>query len=132
MYSGSEFINNHLFRCCGENRITFTRSRPYRKNDNCFVEQKNYSVVRPAVGYRQYDTPSELEALNELYAVLRPYMNYFQPSTKLIEKTRVGSKVGKKYGRAKAPYRRVLDSDTVHEEAKEELKRDQPAARSVR
>ena len=64
--NGGEFINNHLFRYCTENKITFTRSRPYRKNDNCFVEQKNYSVVRRAVGYRRYDTPCELEVLNEL------------------------------------------------------------------
>ena len=115
--NGSEFINNHLFRYCAESKITFTRSRPYRKNDNCFVEQKNYSVVRRAVGYRRYDTPSELEALNELYT------NYFQPSMKLIEKTRVGSKVRKKYDKAKTPCRRVLDSDTVPEEARAELKR---------
>jgi hypothetical protein len=121
--NGSEFINNHLFRYCTENKITFTRSRPYRKNDDCFVEQKNYSVVRRAVGYRRYDTPSELEALNELYAVLRLYTNYFQPSMKLIDKTRVGSKVRKKYDKAKTPYRRVVDADGVPEETKEELKR---------
>jgi hypothetical protein len=119
--NGSEFINNHLFRYCTENKITFTRSRPYRKNDNCFVEQKNYSIVRRAVGYRRYDTTDELEALNALYAVLRLYTNFFQPSMKLIEKTRNGSKVRKKYDRAKTPYRRVLESDTVPVEAKENL-----------
>ena len=121
--NGSEFINNHLVRYCTKNRITFTRSRPYRKNDNCFVEQKNYSIVRRAVGYRRYDTPDELEALNELYAVLRLYTNYFQPSMKLIEKTRIGSKVRKKYDSAKTPYRRVLESDTVSDAAKEGLER---------
>jgi len=68
MYYGSEFINGHLFRYCDATKITFTRSRPYRKNDNCLVEQKSYSVVRRAVGYRRYDTEGELEALNELYA----------------------------------------------------------------
>ena len=121
--NGSEFINNHLFRYCTENKITFTRSRPYRKNDNCFVEQKNYSVVRRAVGYRRYDTPSELEALNDLYAVLRLYTNYFQPSMKLIKKTRNGSKVRKKYDGARTPYCRVLESKVIPEQAKEELKR---------
>ncbi|MCK5248160.1 transposase family protein [Candidatus Bipolaricaulota bacterium] len=120
--NGSEFINNHLFRYCTKNKITFTRSRPYRKNDNCFVEQKNYSIVRRAVSYRRYDTSDDLEALNVLYAVLRLYTNFFQPSTKLIEKTRIGSKVCKKYDRAKTPYRRVLESDTVPDEAKENLK----------
>ncbi len=120
--NGSEFINNHLVRYCTENKITFTRSRPYRKNDNCFVEQKNYSIVRRAVGYRRYDTPDELETLNELYAVLRLYTNYFQPSMKLIEKTRIGSKVRKKYDPAKTPYRRVLESDTVPDEAIQNIK----------
>jgi hypothetical protein len=103
--------------------IKFTRSRPYRKNDNCFVEQKNYSVVRRAVGYRRYDTPEELQALNELYALLRLYTNYFQPVMKLIEKTRTGSKVRKRYDRAKTPYRRVLQSRAVPKEAKQELER---------
>ena len=120
--NGGEFINNHLLRYCTEHEITFTRSRPYRKNDNCFVEQKNYSVVRRAVGYRRYDIPLELEALNELYAALRLYTNYFQPSMKLIEKTRNGSKVHKRYDRARTPYRRALDSGTVPEEAKQKLR----------
>jgi hypothetical protein len=119
--NGSEFINNHLLRYCTENQVTFTRSRPYRKNDNCFVEQKNYSIVRRAVGYRRYDTPDELQALNELYAMLRLYTNFFQPSMKLIEKTRIGSKVRKKYDKAKTPYRRVLESGFVPDEAKQEL-----------
>ena len=74
------------------------------------------------MGYRRYDTSDDLEALNVLYAVLRLYTNFFQPSTKLIEKTRIGSKVCKKYDRAKTPYRRVLESDTVPDEAKENLK----------
>ena len=121
--NGSEFINNHLVRYCARNEITFTRSRPYRKNDNCFVEQKNYSIVRRAVGYRRYDTPEELEALNALYSVLRLYTNYFQPSMKLIEKTRNGSKVRKKYDKAKTPYQRVLDADALPKTAEEELKR---------
>jgi len=121
--NGSEFINNHLVRYCTEKEITFTRSRPYRKNDNCFVEQKNYSIVRRAVGYRRYDTPAELEALNELYATLRLFTNYFQPSMKLIEKTRVGSKVRKKYDKAKTPYHRVLESRAVPKGVKQELER---------
>jgi len=121
--NGSEFINNHLVRYCSENRITFTRSRPYRKNDNCFVEQKNYSVVRKAVGYRRYDKPTELATLNELYSVLRLYTNVFQPVMKLIEKTRQGSKVRKKYDQARTPYQRVLESQRVPDVAKKDLKR---------
>ncbi len=120
--NGSEFINGHLLRFCQENEITFTRSRPYRKNDNCFVEQKNYSVVRRAVGYGRYDTGEELAVLNELYDRLRLYTNFFQPVMKLIEKVRIGSKVQKKYDQAKTPYRRVLESPFISKEAKEELK----------
>lgn len=114
--NGSEFINDQLLRFCEQQRLTFTRSRPYRKNDSCFVEQKNYSVVRRAVGYARYDTPEELQALNELYEVLRLYTNYFQPVMKLIEKRRVGSRVQKRYDRAKTPYQRLLESPQLEEE----------------
>ncbi|HKR95452.1 MAG TPA: DDE-type integrase/transposase/recombinase, partial [Candidatus Angelobacter sp.] len=81
--NGSEFINEELLRYCQQQQITFTRSRPYRKNDSCFVEQKNYSVVRRAVGYARYDTEAQLHLLNELYATLRLYSNFFQPTMKL-------------------------------------------------
>src|SRR6266508_5304090 len=67
--------------------ISFTRSRPYRKNDNCYVKQKNWPVVRQQVGYGRYDTPEELQALRELYRVLRLYVNFFQPQMKLVAKT---------------------------------------------
>jgi hypothetical protein len=88
--NGAEFINAQLFAWCEENQITFTRSRPYRKNDNCFVEQKNWPVVRQQVGYLRYDTPAELEVLRELYGHLRLYVNFFQPQMKLTQKTREG------------------------------------------
>jgi len=78
--------------------------------------------VRRAVGYRR-DTPEELQALNDLYAVLRLFTNYFQPVMKLVEKTRTGSKVRKRYDRAKTPYCRVLQSRAVPKEAKQQLKR---------
>ena len=108
--TGGEFINHHLYRYCQDEKLTFTRSRSYRKNDNCFVEQKNYSVVRRAVGYLRYDTEEELQTLNELYRHLRLYTNFFQPTMKLIQKTRSGSKVTKKYDKPQTPYRRVLAS----------------------
>lgn len=120
--NGSEFINEHLLRYCAENNITFTRSRPYRKNDNCFIEQKNYSIVRRNVGYKRYDTEKELGALNELYRHLRLYTNFFQPSMKLIEKTRIGACVKKKYDTPKTPYQRVLESVYISDEIKNELK----------
>jgi hypothetical protein len=120
--NGSEFINHHLLRYCQQERITFTRTRSYRKNDNCFVEQKNYSIVRRAVGYSRYDTPEEQAALNELYQQLRLYSNFFQPSMKLIEKIRIGSKVTKKYDKAQAPYQRVLACPDVSDTDKRRIR----------
>jgi hypothetical protein len=119
--NGSEFINDQLYRYCTEREITFTRTRPYRKNDNCFVEQKNWPVVRQQVGYLRYDTPAELEALGELYSHLRLYVNFFQPQMKLIEKTRHCAKVTKRYDRAQTPYRRTLASAHVADRVKAEL-----------
>jgi hypothetical protein len=120
--NGSEFINAHLLRYCQKEHITFTRSRPYRKNDSCFVEQKNWSVIRRAVGYGRYDTEKELSILNELYSYLRLYSNLFQPVRKLIKKERIGSKVTKRYDKAKTPYRRVLASPDIKDEIKVKLK----------
>lgn len=121
--SGGEFINHHLYRYCQAEEITFTRTRSYRKNDNCFVEQKNYSIVRRAVGYLRYDTEEELRILNELYQYLRLYTNFFQPTMKLTEKTRIGSRVIKKYDTPMTPYRRVLASPHVSESHKDTLKK---------
>jgi hypothetical protein len=121
--SGAEFINHHLFNYCQEESISFTRARSYRKNDNCFVEQKNYSVVRRAVGYARYDTEEELLTINEIYRYLRLYTNFFQPSMKLIEKTRNGSKVTKKYDTAMTPYQRVLQSVHITDDIKKNLKK---------
>ena len=120
--NGAEFINAHLIRYCEEHKINFTRSRPYRKNDSCFVEQKNWSVIRRAVGYGRYDTDKELIILNELYRYLRLYTNFFQPVRKLIKKERIGSKVIKRYDEAKTPYRRVLASPDIKDEIKMKLK----------
>jgi hypothetical protein len=120
--NGAEFINAHLLRYCRGGHITFTRSRPYRKNDSCFVEQKNYSVIRRTVGYSRYDTDKELNTLNELYSYLRLYVNFFQPVRKLIKKERIGSKIIKRYDEAKTPYRRVLASPDILDEIKVKLK----------
>lgn len=121
--NGSEFINHHLLKFCTEEKITFTRARSYRKNDNCFVEQKNYSVVRRAVGYCRHDTEEERNTLNELYGNLRLYTNFFQPVMKLIEKTRIGSKVIKKYDKPRTPYQRVLELLLVPEDKKQQLRK---------
>jgi hypothetical protein len=120
--NGSEFINKYLTDYCQEQKLSFTRSRPYRKNDNCYVEQKNYSVVRRAVGYQRYDTEVQLSLLNELYDTLRLYSNFFQPTMKLKSKERVGSKVIKRYDRAQTPYQRVLAASQVSEAEKQRLR----------
>lgn len=122
--NGSEFINHHLVRFCDAEKITFTRSRPYKKNDNCYVEQKNWTVVRRFVGYRRYDGDDEVAVLNEIYSYLRLYTNFFLPSMKLIEKTRQGGKVKKKYDDPKTPYKRVLASEDMAEEIKAQLKQE--------
>jgi hypothetical protein len=114
--NGSEFINDQLYRYCQQEEITFTRGRAGKKNDNAYIEQKNWSVVRRAVGYHRYDTPQQLDLLNRLYAVMHFYVNFFLPVAKLTEKTRVGSKVKKRYDEPQTPYARVLDSPEVSEE----------------
>jgi len=121
--NGSEFINDILFRYCQEHEITFTRSRVGKKNDNCFVEQKNYSIVRKTVGYQRHDTPQELELLNEIYLNLRLLTNFSQPVRKLISKERIGSKIKKRYDKAATPFQRVLLSSDIQSLKKEELQR---------
>lgn len=123
--NGSEFINAHLKTYCEANQITFTRARPTHKNDNCYVEQKNNAVVRRRVGYFRYDTPEALATLNQLYAVLRFYLNYFQPTMKLVEKVREGSRVRKRYTLPQTPYERVLACEHVSSEAKQRLRQQQ-------
>jgi hypothetical protein len=119
--NGSEFINHHLVRYCEQERITFTRSRPYRKNDSCFVEQKNNSVVRRSVGYARFDSPAALDALNLLYDRLRLLGNFVYPSAKLASKTREGSKVIRKHDAPQTPYQRILSRPDVSAETKETL-----------
>ena len=120
--NGSEFINNHLLRYCQQEKITFTRGRAGKKNDGCFVEQKNYSVVRRAVGYARYDSAAQLRLLNELYGHLRLYTNYFQPVMKLVSKERNGAKVKKKYDEPKTPYQRLMDMPDISPKIKQRLK----------
>lgn len=120
--NGGEFINDQLKRYCLAEQITFTRSRPYRKNDNCYVEQKNWSIVRRFVGYPRYESVSACQALNALYAVLRDYVNFFLPSQKLKEKVRDGAHVLRRYHRAKTPYQRLMQSPHINHNSKRRLK----------
>lgn len=122
--NGSEFINSHLYRYCKKEEIEFTRSRPYRKNDNCHVEERNNTVVRSYVGYRRYDTDEQRRVLNELYSFLRLYMNYFQPMMKLKTKTRCGSKVSKKHHKPKTPYQRIIEMEDIDEKIQRAITRE--------
>ena len=119
--NGTEFINWILKRYCDENQITFTRIRPYRKNDNCFVEQKNFTVLRRFLGYVRYDTEEQLAIIKEILKLIEPYVNFFQPSMKLTRKERIGAKTKKKHDTAKTPYRRLLNSGILNEEKKKKL-----------
>jgi len=111
--NGSEFINETLLRYCLDEQITFTRSRPYQKNDQAHVEQKNWSVVRHTVGYDRRETPEERDLLAAIYADLRLYVNFFQPVLKLIGKVQVDGRTIKQYDQASTPFRRVLVADQV-------------------
>ncbi len=119
--NGSEFINDLLYRYCLDEKITFTRSRPYKKNDQAHVEQKNWSVVRHTVGYDRWETEQELALLESIYDDLRLYIDFFQPSFKLISKERIGNKTIKRYDTAKTPYQRVLERKDISVEAKARL-----------
>ena len=109
--NGSEFINTHLFQYCQAREIQFTRGRPYKKDDNAHIEQKNWTHVRKLLGWERYDSPEALEAMNDLYRnELRLMMNLFQPSVKLREKRRVGSRLRRRYDRPQTPLDRLLAS----------------------
>ncbi len=111
--NSSEFINHHLYDYCQRKKITFTRSRPYKKNDNAHVEQKNWSVVRRLIGYQRYSSKEALVQLNRVYQLVRSYVNFFQPVMQLQRKTRHGAKVHKVYDAARTPYRRLLESGVL-------------------
>jgi len=106
--NGSEFINDHLYRYCQTRHIQFTRGRPYKKDDNAHVEQKNWTHVRKLFGWDRYDSPEALEAINDLYRnEVRLMMNLFQPSVKLLRKLRVGSQLKRVYEQPQTPLDRL-------------------------
>jgi hypothetical protein len=111
--NGSEFINDLLYRYCLNEHITFTRSRPYQKNDQAHVEQKNWSVVRHLIGYDRLESQEQYALLVSIYQDWRLYVNFFQPVLKLIDKERIGNQVIRKYDTARTPYQRVMERDDV-------------------
>lgn len=123
--SGSEFINRVLKTWCDNHDIELTRSRPSKKNDNCYIEQRNDSTVRRYLGYGRYDCMEAVSAMNKLYDVLRLYINFFQPTTKLLSKTKLqNGKWHYERDKAKTPYQRVLElpDHIVSPETKQTLK----------
>ena len=130
--NGSEFINNHLYTYCQRNEITFTRSRPYKKNDNAHVEQKNWTAVRQPVGYDRYSTKAALAQLEKVHGLSNQYMNFFQPVMKLQHKSRNGAKVHKVYDTARTPYQRLTEYDVLTDEQRETLDRTYRAINPVR
>jgi hypothetical protein len=119
--NGSEFINQCFWVYCRDNKITFTRSRAYKKNDSCHVEQKNGNVVRRLIGYDRYASKAAYECLGRIYTLVRLYINFFQPTMKLVSKTRHGAKVHKVYDSAQTPYRRLLKLGVLSEAKQAEL-----------
>jgi hypothetical protein len=122
--NGSEFLNHHLLRYFSDrkNKVSFTRSRPYKKNDNAHVEQKNWTQVRHLFGYDRLDIQSLVEPINDLYSnEWSLYNNFFRPSQKLIKKTKINSKYIRKYDKPKTPYKRLLESGSLSEEKVKKL-----------
>ncbi|MDR0688703.1 MAG: hypothetical protein LBG08_00340 [Spirochaetaceae bacterium] len=121
--NGGEFINHQLKDWCDLNHIQFTRGRPYRKNDNCFVEQKNGDVVRKTVGYARFEGQEMCDALEEVYRCLNPLLNYWHPTLRLIAKEKQASGRYKKiYEQVlQTPCQRLLESPDLAEEYKAEL-----------
>lgn len=121
--SGSEFINWHAERWSRNTEVRLTRSEPYRKNDNMYVEERNGHVVRKYLGYERFDAIEIVPLMNELYDVLAPYLNHFRPVRRMIKKERVGARYRRAYEKtAKTPYQRVLEHPAVSEEIKKRLR----------
>jgi hypothetical protein len=123
--NGSEFLNHHLLRYFTDHpgKINFTRSRPYKKNDNAHVEQKNWSHVRNLFGYDRLDKPQLVPMMNDLYQhEWSLYQNHFCPSMKLESKERINSKYRKTYGTPKTPFQRVMQSDHIAGQVKAQLR----------
>jgi len=120
----SSFINYHLWAYCEKHKIQFTRSRPYKKNDNAHIEQKNWTHVRKIFGYVRYDSQEALQAMNDLYRnELRWFQNFFQPSVKLIKKIRIGSKIKRIYDKPRTPFQRLCESKYADPHKLAELKK---------
>jgi hypothetical protein len=121
--NGSEFINETVAKWCEDEHVPFTRSRSHKKNDNCFVEQKNDKCVREYIGYDRMTTNDDLALLNTVYHSLEPLLDFFMPTMKLLSKVKIGSKEIKKYDEPRSPYQRLMESPALTQEVKDNLQR---------
>lgn len=121
--SGSEFINRFVKEWCDREQIELTRSRPNKKNDNAYVEERNGHVIRKWLGYNRLDVPEIVPLVNEMYELLETYLNHFVPSRKCLDKVRVGAKYRRTYGQATTPYARVLAHPAIAGDVKERLRK---------
>ena len=118
----SAMINDLLWDWCRKAKIRMSRSRPYKKNDNAWIEQKNWTHVRKVVGYRRYDSAAELKLLNQIYAVARLYRNFFQPTIKIRHKVRIQGRIQRRYEPARTPYQRLLEEGQIPAPAQQQLR----------
>ncbi len=121
--NGSEFINQTLHAWCRQHGIRFTRGRSYRKNDQAWVEQRNWLGVRRSVGYDRYNSQAAFQALQRLYALLRLQLNFLRPARKLVGKRRSGARVTKLYDAPRTPYRRLLESGVLDDATRQRLQK---------
>ncbi len=123
--TGSEFVNWHMVKWCQEQGLFFTRSRPYMKNDNAYVEQKNYTHIRKWLGYGRFDSLAQLKTINDLYrGDLRLWNNFFRPVMKIQSKEKVNNSLcRKRYDVAQTPYQRLMGSPQIPPETKEQLQK---------
>lgn len=120
--TGGEFVNWHFLRWCTREHITYTRAREGKKNDQAYVEQQNYSVVRRFVGYARIEEPWQVRLLNQLYEKLSDYQNFFQPVMRLKEKVRRGTRLTRRYDQPKTAYQRILEDPTIDDVVKKRLR----------
>lgn len=120
--NGPEFLNDQLDRFCRAEKFTFSRSRPYKKNDNAHVEQKNRQYVREMVGYERYDTPEAIVWLNEIYEYVDLYANLILPMRKVVSKERVGKRIKKRFDKARTPFQRLVEAGVMTKETTQRLR----------
>ena len=121
--TGSEFLNYMVIDWCKEQKIELSRSRPSHKNDNMYVEERNGHAIRKTIGYITLNCPEAVDALNDVYDILNPYLLHFIAVRRMTSKEKLSSRYKRTYEKvAKTPYLRILEHESVSEEVKINLK----------